>query len=129
MLLEQVKNVNFIDEEFENESAAIIEEINTMFAQINEDMGMSAGERRMPAPGMADDTIRNQTFPADDNVVSSLSDAVKQMVAAKKAMVILNKMPDSASRTRNKSRVMGNLNRIRGSLQRIIKTMDEQGLK
>ena len=127
MLLEQVKNINFVDEEFESYYAELTESINALFIQINEEIGMPANVtgRHMPQPGMADDAIRNQDFALDDDVSSALEDAVKQMVAVKKAMVILNKMPDSSSRTRNKSRVMGNLNRIRGSLQRIVKMMDQ----
>jgi len=82
----------------------------------------------MPAPGMADDSIRNNAHTEDD-VSAALDNAVKQMVAVKKAMQILNRMADSESRTRNKSRVMGNLNRIRGSLTRISKMMQDQGME
>ena len=122
MLLEHVKNVNFTDEELDAEFAEVLESFNTVMTQLNEDFGM-------PQPGMADDVVKQQAFPEDDEVTGALENAVKQMVAVKKAMVILNKMPDSESRTRNKSRVMGNLNRIRGSLQRVVKMMDSQGME
>jgi len=129
MLLEHVKNINFIDEELEAEYAEVTESFNAIVAQLNEDLGMSAGGgERMPAPGMADDSIRNNAHTEDD-VSAALDNAVKQMVAVKKAMQILNRMADSESRTRNKSRVMGNLNRIRGSLTRISKMMQDQGME
>jgi len=130
MLLEHVKNINFVDEELEAEYAEVLESFNTIVAQLNEDFGMSAGGgERMPPPGMADDSVRRQEAPASDEVSSALDNAVKQMVAVKKAMQILNRMADSESRTRNKSRVMGNLNRIRGSLTRISKMMQDQGME
>jgi len=130
MLLEHVKNVNFTDDELEAEYAAVLESFNSVMTQLDEDFGMAGnGQSQMPPPGMADDKVSSQVFPADDEVSSALDNAVKQMVAVKKAMVILNKMADSESRTRNKSRVMGNLNRIRGSLQRIVKTMNSQGME
>jgi len=128
MLLEQVKNVNFVDEELEAEYEEVLESFNAIMAQLNEDFGMGGmdGQRSMPSPGMADAGIKQKTFPEDDEVTSALENAVKQMVAVKKAMTILNKMSDSPSRTRNKSRVMGNLNRVRGSLQRIAKMMQSE---
>lgn len=122
MLLEHVKNINFTDEELDAEYASVLESFNSTMIQLDEAMGM-------PQPGMADADVRQQEFPVEDEISSSLENAVKQMVAVKKAMTILNKMPDSESRTRNKSRVMGNLNRIRGSLQRIVKMMDNQGME
>ena len=129
MLLEHVKNVNFTDEELEAEYAAVMESFNSVMTQLDEDFGMAGGQRSMPPPGMADDSVSRKVFPEDDEVNVALEQAVKQMVAVKKAMVILNKMSDSESRTRNKSRVMGNLNRIRGSLQRIVKMMNSQGME
>ncbi len=130
MLLEQVKNINYTDEELEAEYAEVLESFNTIMTQLNEDYGMpNAQADRIPQPGMADAGIKQNAFPEDDEVNTALENAVKQMVAVKKAITILNKMPDSASRTRNKSRVMGNLNRIRGSLQRIVKMMDDTGVE
>jgi len=130
MLLEHVKNVNFVDEELEAEFAEVLESFNAVMTQLEEDFGRPGeGAEGMPQPGMADAGVRQQSFPEDDEVNTALDNAVKQMVAVKKAMVILNKMADSESRTRNKSRVMGNLNRIRGSLQRIVKMMDSQGME
>ena len=129
MLLEHVKNINLVDEELEAEYAELEESISAFLNQLNEDespwLGQSASDvrQRMPAPGMADANVRNQESPADDEVMSIMDNIVKQMDAAKRAMMILNKMADSPSRTKNRSRVMGNLNRIRGSLQRVTKMM------
>ncbi len=128
MLLEHVKNINFVDKELETEIQELTESISAVLVQLNEEspwLGKTATDsrQRMPAPGMADANIRNQELPDNDEVVGTMENIVKQMEAAKRAMVILNKMADSESRTRNKSRVMGNLNRIRGSLQRVTKMM------
>jgi len=69
MLLEHVKNINFVDEELEAEYTEVLESFNTIVAQLNEDFGMSAGgEERMPPPGMADDSVRRQEAPASDEV-------------------------------------------------------------
>ena len=112
MLLEQVKNINFVDEELEAEFTELTEAIN----HINEAMGM-------PAPGQADAELGTPDNSAPEDMVSAMEVVIKQMEAAKRAMTILNKMPDSESRTRNRSRVMGNLNRIRGSVTRVFKKM------
>lgn len=129
MLLEQVKNVNFVDEELENEIQELSESISTVVEHAARELGMTApgSNMRIPPPGTTDDAIRGQESPEDEDVLSTLDVIVKQMVAAKKAMTILNRMADSSSRTKNKSRVMGNLNRIRGSLQRVVKIMDRTG--
>ena len=129
MLLEHVKNINFVDEELEAEYAELKESISAFLNQLDEDespwLGQSSTDvrQRMPSPGMADAGIRNQESPIDDEVMAAMDNIVKQMEAAKRAMTILNKMSDSSSRTKNRSRVMGNLNRIRGSLQRVTKMM------
>jgi len=116
MLLEHVKGVNFIDDELEAEYAEVLESFNAVMTQLDEDFGMAgAGQSQMPPPGMADDKVGSQVFPEDDEVSSALDNAVKQMVAVKKAMTILNKMSDSESRTRNKSRVMGNQSKPKDS--------------
>ena len=80
----------------------------------------------MPAPGMADKDFRGSEldYPDPENIMGAMETVVKQMDAAKRAMAIINKMADGPSRTRNRSRVMGNLNRIRGSLRRIEKMME-----
>lgn len=121
MLLEHVKNVNFVDEELETEFA----ELTSMMEQLNEELGMTApgSDIRMPEPGKADAELGTPEFSEPEDMVSAMEVVIKQMNAAKKAMHILNKMPDSESRTRNRSRVMGNLNRIRGSLTRVFKKM------
>ena len=112
MLLEHVKNINFVDEELDAEFAELTEAIN----YINEAMDM-------PAPGQADAELGTPDKSAPEDMVSAMEVVIKQMEAARRAMTILNKMPDSESRTRNRSRVMGNLNRIRGSVTRVFKKM------
>ncbi len=126
MLLEHVKNINFVDEELETEMAELTETINNLLTQLNEDlpMGSSQMEPSMPEPGMADQAVRGQDGASSDEIVSAMELIVKQMDAAKRGMAILNKMGDSPHRTKNRSRVMGNLNKIRGSLQRVTKMMD-----
>ena len=128
MLLEHVKNINFVDEELEAEFTELTEAIATMLSRLDEDspwLGKSATDVRqnMPQPGMADADVRNQEEPVRDDVIAAMDNIIKQMEAAKNAMVILNQMSDSPSRTKNRSRVMGNLNRIRGSFQRVTKMM------
>jgi len=124
MLLEHVKNVNVIDEELEAEYAALEEGFNSIVAQFNEDFGMvDNSDMRMPAPGQADRGAGEGEFDQPEDLVSAMEVIVKQMAAAKRGMAIINKMSDSSSRTKNRSRVMGNLNRIRGSLDRIFKKM------
>ena len=49
----------------------------------------------------------------------------KRFEAAKRALGLVNKLKDSPSRTRNRSRIMSNLNKIRGSLQRLDKILKE----
>lgn len=122
MLLEHVKNVNFVDNELEKE----IQDLTESISAVCEELGMrpdGSGET-MPSPGQADrEMIGPDSNPED--IMGTMETIVKQMEAVKHAMTILNKMPDSESRTRNKSRVMGNLNRIRGSLQRVTKMFSQ----
>jgi hypothetical protein len=130
MLLEHVKNVGFIDEELENEFQELTESIATLLNELDSELGMrpdGSGDR-MPAPGQADREMINPNQFQDSDpeaIMAAMETIVKQMEAAKKGMQILNKMGDSPFRTKNKSRVMGNLNRIRGSLQRVEKMMNE----
>jgi hypothetical protein len=130
MLLEHVKNVSSeVDEELEKEYQEIFETMEALINELDAELGMrpdGSGER-MPAPGMADrDPLGDRVDALDpEAIMSAMETAVKQMEAAKRAMQILNQMADSPSRTRNKSRVMGNLNKIRGSIQRIQKMMGE----
>ena len=129
MLLEHVKNVNFVDEELEAEFAEIRESIETILNELDGDLGMrpDGSGLKMPAPGMADKEGPGMglDYPSPENIMAAMETVVKQMEAAKRAMAIINKMADSPSRTKNRSRVMGNLNRIRGSLQRIEKMMEQ----
>jgi len=132
MLLEHVKNVSSeVDEDLENKFQELSESINSILNELDDELGMrpdSSGER-MPRPGMADrDPMGDKVDPLDpEAIMGAMETVMKQMDAAKRAMQILNKMADSPSRTRNKSRVMGNLNKIRGSLQRIQKMMGDDG--
>jgi len=122
MLLEQIKNIEEKDEEFESEYNNLVESISVLL----EDLGMSTSGGRMKPPGMVDDKIRRQGMPDDDKELeNALNDIVKQLQAAKKAMGMLNKMADSPFRTKHRSRVMSNLNRIRGSYQRIMKMVPD----
>ncbi len=122
MLLEQINKFGFVDEELDGEYQDLMESITS----ICEDIGMTApgSDIKMPYPGTADDTVSRQDYPAAEDVESTMAVVIKQMEAAKKAMAILNKMGDSPFRTKNKSRVLGNLNRIRGSLQRVTKMLE-----
>jgi len=123
MLLEQINRFGFVDEDVESEYQDLMENVTS----ICEDIGMTApgSDIKMPYPGMADDTISRQDYPEQEDIESTMAVIIKQMEAAKKGMAILNKMGDSPFRTKNKSRVLGNLNRIRGSLQRVTKMMEE----
>jgi len=122
MLLEQVKNINAIDEEVEKEYNDLFESISTFF----EEIGMSSAGGRMPSPGMADEKIRSQGMPENDQELEkALNDVVTQMQAAQKAMGMLNQMADSPFRTKHRSRVMSNLNKIRGSFQRVMKMVPD----
>jgi len=125
MLLEHVKNINFTDEELESEIEELSESISSILTQLNEEIGMAApgSDMRMPEPGKVDANLGTPEFSEPEDMVSAMEVVINQMNAAKRAMAILNKMPDSASRTRNRSRVMGNLNKIRGSLDRVFKQM------
>ena len=129
MLLEHVKNISFVDEELESEMAELTESIQTILNELDSELGMrpdGSGER-MPPPGMADKEGPGMglDYPSADNIMGAMETVMKQMEAARRAMAIINKMADSPSRTKNRSRVMGNLNRIRGSLQRIEKMMEQ----
>ena len=58
---------------------------------------------------------------ADLNLEEQLEEITKRMNAAYRGMGIVNRMPDSASRTKHRSRIMSNLNIIRGMLSRVLK--------
>jgi len=59
-------------------------------------------------------------FGAIDRMFDETS---KMLDAAKRGLGLTNKLKDSASRTKFRSRVMGNLNRIRAKLMRITKAL------
>lgn len=57
------------------------------------------------------------------DIESMFDETVKMLNAAKRGLGLTNKLSDSASRTRFRSRIMGNLNRIRAKLARITKAL------
>jgi len=61
---------------------------------------------------------------ADATNIDRLFDETSKMLdAARRGLGLTNKLKDSASRTKFRSRVMGNLNRIRAKLARITKAL------
>lgn len=60
------------------------------------------------------------------NLDSLFDETARMLDAAKRGLGLTNKLGDSASRTRFRSRVMGNLNRIRAKLARITKALATQ---
>lgn len=134
MLLEHVKGI-MPDAELEAEFNKLTEEINKVLDQMNvivegpmdtaaasqlagEDRQIPRGE--MPAPGGV------EGGGDMEEIMAGMDQVMKQMDAAKRGLGIVNKLGDSPSRTRNRSRVMGNMNRIRGNLQRIEKMLAAQ---
>lgn len=124
MLLEQINRFGFVDEELDGEYKDLFEQLNNILDrltnQLDEDLGMPSAPTQQkstgtPATGMADDSVG--TDP--DEIISALDTAIKQMEAAKRGLGIVNGMGDSAFRTKNRSRVMGNMNKIRASLKRV----------
>lgn len=120
MLLEQVKNISDKDKELEQEMNLLTEQFLELVDRLEEDMDSYAQQRTgTPEPGKTDQGVGAEP----DDIIAALDQAIKQMDAAKRGMSILNKMGDGSFRTKNKSRVMGNMNKIRGSLQRIDKML------
>ena len=64
---------------------------------------------------------------ADLDLEQQLEEITKRMNAAYRGMGIVNRMQDSASRTRHRSRIMSNLNVIRGMLSRVLKKQAGSG--
>lgn len=120
MLLEQVKNISDTDEELAKEMDLLTEQFLELVDRLEEDMNQFAqGRTGAPEPGTTDQGVGTEP----DDIIAALDQAIKQMDAAKRGMGILNKMGDSSFRTKNKSRVLGNMNKIRGSLQRVDKML------
>lgn len=132
MLLENVKGFEK-DAELDAAFASLTEEVNAVIKQISiilESPADIVGDRlaggrsqvqprsTMPRPGQL------QPEGGDlQSVEMAMTQVMKQMDAAKRGMGLVNKLSDSPSRSRNKSRVMGNINKIRGNLQRIAKML------
>ena len=57
------------------------------------------------------------------DIESMFDETVRMLTAAKRGLGLTNKLSDSPSRTRFRSRIMGNLNRIRAKLARITKAL------
>jgi hypothetical protein len=101
MLLEHIKGI-VPDTELNEEITKLEEE----FAQIVE---------AMPEPGKVEGGENL------DKLMGAMDTVMQQLDAAKRGLGILNKMADSPLRTKNRSRVMGNLNKIRANLKRVEK--------
>jgi len=127
MLLEHVKGIT-PDAELEAEYAAISEQVTTLLDQLNtlletpmDAMGSRMADRQpqRPAPG----GVEGGQDVGD--ALSALDTVMTQLDAAKRGLGLVNKLGDSPSRTRNRSRVMGNLNKIRGNLRRVEKMISD----
>ena len=137
MLLEHVKGIK-PDTELEAEYQKLVEEANALIEKMEQisiitEQPMAAmadrlsgeeaapmGGEKMPAPGAV------ETGGDMEEVMAAMETVMKQMEAARRGLGIVNKLADSPSRTRNRSRVMGNMNRIRANLRRIEKMLGAQ---
>lgn len=141
MLLENIK-AKTPDAELEAEYMELAEATDTILDKISllleEPMGNSAVASRLSDPmPTADDGVVNdpsaipapgQVAPESGNmeeVLAGMDQVMKQMEAAKRGLGLVNKLGDGPSRTRNRSRIMGNMNRIRANVRRIEKMLGE----
>jgi len=135
MLLKFIKGTK-IDVELETEYSKLKEHISNILNQMNllleEPMGMMSDRlagtdappremgstNRMPPPP-------GKVAPGDDldEILNGMEQVIKQMDAAKRGLGLVNKLGDGASRTKHRSRVMGNMNRIRANVRRIEKML------
>ncbi len=134
MLLEHVKGIT-PDTELEAEYNNLVEQTNRILSQLSTIMEApqmaEIGDRL--AGGQAPHEAAAAT-PAPGNVqggedvgdaLNALDTVMQQLDAAKRGLGLVNKLADSPSRTRNRSRVMGNLNKIRGNLRRVEKMISD----
>ena len=128
MLLEQIKGIT-PDEELEKEFLELQEKANKLLDKLNiiverfdTDNDFGKTREMPPPPGEVEPSGSNM-----EDIVAAMDTVIRQLEAAKKGLGLVNKLPDSPSRTINRSRVMKNLNRIRGNLRRIEKMLATVG--
>lgn len=141
MLLENIK-AKTPDTELEAEYMELVEATDNILNHISilleQPMGNMAADRLSEPMPTADDGVVNdpaapmprpgQVAPEAGNmeeVMSAMDQVMKQMEAAKRGLGLVNKLGDSPSRTRNRSRIMSNMNRIRANVRRIEKMLSE----
>jgi len=127
MLLEHVKGIT-PDAELEAEFDALTEEVNKLLDQMKiiTEAPMDMAADRLAGGAPASDVPPPGSVEADgsmEEVMDAMDTVMKQMDAARRGLGLVNKLADSPSRTKNRSRVMGNMNRIRGNLRRIEKML------
>jgi len=139
MLLENIK-AKAPDAELEAEYAELVEQTTTILDQIKllleEPMGNAAVADRLSEPmpsaedGVVNDPPTRMPAPGQvapeggmEEIMAGMDQVMKQMEAAKRGLGLVNKLGDSPSRTKNRSRIMGNMNRIRANVRRIEKML------
>lgn len=68
----------------------------------------------------------SKLFEDVTDVDGDIDEAIKRLMAAKRALGLVNKLPDSASRTTNRSRIMGNLNKLNALVNRMAKKIRQE---
>lgn len=141
MLLENI-TAKAPDTELEAEYAELVEQTTNILDQIKilleEPMGNAAVADRLsePMPSAEDGVVNDPAVPPPgqvapgegasmEDVVAAMDQVMRQMEAAKRALGLVNKLGDSPSRTKNRSRIMSNMNRIRANVRRIEKMLSE----
>jgi len=118
--IREQQNMTFLDflTEDKKQDTQLLEDFSKIedeFSSIQKRIGVV--NEMGPAPGQVAPTGNM------DQILRGMDIVTKQMNAARKAMGMLNTMKDSEFRTKNRSRVMGNMNRIRANIQRIEKLL------
>lgn len=150
MLLEHVKGIK-VDAELEAQYAELVEQMGNILNKVTMILNevrpafqMQGGVQQMSPQDIGDPSVVGQneapsggmstkrTPPPGqvgagsgemEEVMAAMDQVMKQMDAAKRGLGLVNKLSDSPSRTKNRSRVMGNMNRIRGNIRRIEKML------
>jgi len=137
MLLEHVKGIT-PDAELEAEYAELTEQTNKVLDKINLlleaplDGSNMAGMEATPAGGQGSEPMSRERMPMPgqvqgggsmEEVIAGMEQVMQQMDAAKRGLGLVNKLADGPSRTKNRSRIMGNMNRIRANVRRIEKML------
>ncbi len=73
-----------------------------------------------PRPGQAEPSSSEE-----NDVLVAMDRVIRQMEAAKRALGLSNRLGDGPSRTKNRSRILGNMNKIRANLRRIEKMLEQ----